>query len=60
MAKIVGWVVMAAFFAGLFVAAANKQGLASAAVSLGMAIGVTGAVIWAICAIINDDWWPFR
>lgn len=60
MAKIVGWVVMAAFFAGLLVATANKQGLASAAVSLGMAIGVAGSVTWAIGAIIRDDWWPFR
>lgn len=60
MAKIVGWVVMAAFLAGLFGATANKLGLASAAVIWGIAIGGAGAVTWAIGAILHNDWWPFH
>jgi hypothetical protein len=55
MAKVVGLLVLASLFGSLFIWAAIKFGLLALIPFL-----LTFLVVWAVGAVIYDEWWPFR
>jgi hypothetical protein len=55
MAKVVGLLVLASLFGSLFIWAAIKIGLLALIPFL-----LTFLVVWAVGAVIYDEWWPFR
>ena len=55
MAKVVGLLVLVSFFGSLFIWAAIKIGLLALLPFL-----ITFLVVWAVGAVIYDEWWPFR
>jgi len=55
MAKVVGLLVLASFFGSLFIWAFIKIGLLALLPFL-----LTFLVVWAVGAVIYDEWWPFR
>jgi hypothetical protein len=59
MARIFGWVVLIAFLIGVFATVLPSAG-PMAFVMIGVVAALTFAVVWAVGAIIYEDWWPFR
>lgn len=55
MARVFGVLVLVAFFGSLFIWAAIKIGLLALLPFL-----ITFLVVWAVGAVIYDEWWPFR
>lgn len=52
--KLAGILVLALPLVGLCLASPEFIVLAS------VAVGVTLAILWAVGAIIHEEWWPFR
>jgi hypothetical protein len=51
MEKIIGWTILLAFFAALFILMAIPCGIAIAAMILSLSILATLLIVWAICLI---------
>lgn len=60
MARLAGFLVVAAFFAGLFATSASKYGVASAMIQWVSAIALAALIGWAVGAVVTGDWLPFR
>jgi hypothetical protein len=55
MARVFGLLVLVSFFGSLLIWAAIKFGLLALLPFL-----LTFLVVWAVGAVIYDEWWPFR
>ena len=55
MARVVGLLVLASPFVSLFIWAGIKVGLLAL-----LPIAFAVLVVWAIGAVIYEEWWPFR
>lgn len=55
MAKVVGLLVLTSLFGALFIGVAIKIGLLAL-----LPFPLTFLVVWAVGAVISDEWWPFR
>ena len=55
MARVFGLLVLVSFFGSLLIWAAIKFGLLALIPFL-----LTFLVVWAVGAVIYDEWWPFR
>lgn len=58
--RTVGVAVVGLFFAGIFVGTGVQKGWVEALGIWAFALGSTFLLIWAVGAILWEDWWPFR
>lgn len=59
-ARFAGYAVILAFCAALLILAASIKGVAVVLLMVAGAFAGSAAVVWAIGAILFEDWWPFR
>ncbi len=59
-ARFAGYAVILALFAAVVILAASIKGVAAVLLLVTGTLAVSATVVWAIGAIIFEDWWPFR
>ena len=57
MAEITGWLLIVAFFIGIFVTTGFIVGWGEAAAIFGVAFALAGVVLYAVKLIVDGTWW---